>query len=482
MNWESIPVKPESGCVLYYPIRYPTERSAELAELVERSHLSQQNHGSVDLWVRSEETESQVLRQLMLPHVAQHILPDSFTQGAVCLHWELSEEIYPKVRKARWFIQRSDGRQIGLRIQTVRFVFFSSGISFLELQVGLEAKTLGEWIEGLVALRTHSDEQVVTTDASDPFLSSLFKQLDLSDGIAHSLLEIFRALLPEGEDLYIQDNFIPFAYIFADTDWLDKSQLYEVLYRLRNFFPPSQEAFPPERGALSLKPFLLQYATRAWFVGSLEGTCFLSLNPSPNFTAHVHRSMRTVYPLIFRIVLLQHFYLVNLSQNVLKNWLQVGGYREQVKMFRKIIRDYLHFLSTQFIPQIFQRERHHKVYLFWQKAMEIPRLYARVNRTLQEVYEYTEEENLRHLSRLVNAFGVLIGFPSLAFAVLSVNILGFTAREEGIPLEIVLIILIISIIAGFILMISWMTLPNLMNRLRRLYNPMRFRSHSIFKK
>lgn len=460
-RWQELSLATGSGVVLFYPIRYDSARIEEVEKAIEGGSFVT-SRKQLYLWEPEKELpDSEIMRNLMLPYVAGQLLP---SKEGICRAWRLQSMF----QEAPWYLMLANQEPLFLfSAESIRFMLYTFGIGLLEITLEPQQElSLGIWLEMLHFLRGEGEATFQIQGQHPPFAGKESR---------FTLASFARQVLPIGEALYVRDRFIPYSYTFVREVPIEKSHEKEILYRIRSFFPPSRAVYMPEYGSLFLNRHnTLPYAQNSYFVASLEGMGYVAFNPSEQFATDVRASLRSIYLMIFRLVLLQHFYLLHLSQDVLKNWSSSAYFARKVKIFRYTMHQYLNFISTALISQIFHRERHHRVYIFIQRAMEIPRLHRRVYNSLREVSGYIEEENLRHLQRLINAFGILIGVPSVAFAFLSINIFGITSKDEGIAWEWALLVLVGSLILGGVIFLGWMVIPAYLQKLRRLRNPIRF--------
>jgi len=107
-----------------------------------------------------------------------------------------------------------------------------------------------------------------------------------------------------------------------------------------------------------------------------------------------------------------------------------------------------------------QQEHYHRAYRKWQEVFQIERLYQEVKDEVAEMHEYLLAEQTQRLERRLNLLGALIGMPALVLSFLSINLYGITARDEGLPLGLALLISIgVSILLGAIMLrlLQWQT-------------------------
>lgn len=91
------------------------------------------------------------------------------------------------------------------------------------------------------------------------------------------------------------------------------------------------------------------------------------------------------------------------------------------------------------------------MYRRWQEVFQVERIYEEVREEVREMHEYLQARQIRKLERRITALSVSIAFPALIFSFLSINIYGFTAKEEGLPVVVALVLGGCSVLSGLFL-------------------------------
>ena len=136
---------------------------------------------------------------------------------------------------------------------------------------------------------------------------------------------------------------------------------------------------------------------------------------------------------------------MSLSQAVSEHWMRS---EERAQAFERIHDTLLNFTARGYFRQVMQREHHHRVYQKWQEVFQLERLYQEVNDEVREMHEHLLSEHTRRLEQRLNLLGALIGVPALVMGFLSINLYGITAKEEGLPLWVALLLSAVGFVLG----------------------------------
>ncbi|MCX7765036.1 MAG: hypothetical protein N2253_09130, partial [Bacteroidia bacterium] len=219
MDWKQLKAVPESGCILYLPVKYPSERKKELVALLDHSHIKALRGQEVPIWKRITQAKAEGTRALMVPYVAQRLFPEKEAED-VCLYWELYSGLFDDFCHAEWYVVFSEGKKLNFYFREVHLTLFPSGIGFLEIHIGLKEATLADWVDALSVLRGPYEKAFISLRQDSLRRESVFYLLQLQDRLS-SLADIFNHLLPvkpnsnEEGTLYIPNHFVPYAYIIT---------------------------------------------------------------------------------------------------------------------------------------------------------------------------------------------------------------------------------------------------------------------------
>lgn len=373
--------------------------------------------------------------------------------------------------------QWGDVRLNGLRLNGVRLALFRIGVGLLSFAATVKSNRVADWLDFLHYFRFVRGQRGVKVRAQrrtgkeqvSPFFpepaGGLQKHPDGQSFFGEVLEAILHtASLKKGgevnwwREVFVPGQLIPFAVLYVDGEDVTDRQVGELLYRVRNFFPSEREIAPSTEDLRLDHPSLLTYAEREWFVFSLEGGAFVAINAPRNefFCQTLPDHLRSQYFLLFLLALHQKFALTSLSQEVSEHWLS-GNERERMQAFQRIRDVLLDFIARGYFTQVMQREHHHRVYRKWQEVFQVEQLYREVSDEVREMHEHLVSEQTRRLERRLNLIGALIGVPALVMGFLSINLYGITAKEEGLPLWVALLLGALSFALGGLAwwLLSW---------------------------
>ncbi len=410
--------------------------------------------------------------------------------------WKLAEDAVNLLGNGPKYFWQVSKEEIPLPVQNMYLLLSGKGIGFLSLYLPMRGVFLHHAMEILRSLRRmnteialrrvqkNSMEPFPIADWGIPFPASVQEQAKMSiETWVYAFLQHSLGGQQNWTSLHDPQYLIPYGWLIIDKEYSSptgtgKNELAGILYCLRHFFSPrSGEAGSIHSGNYELNiesRNQLLYSPRSWFISSMEGCVFFSDDPNDFIQNQLPSHLENVYFFAYQFVLMQRFYLLHFSQQHILTWLERDGSEEEtshdrrgvslrrftdwmglesarkIEIFRHRMEDFLEFITLYYPPQVFLGERHHKAYLFWQETLEVPRLYERVQYQLRLLYEHSENEESRRIENRLNLLGVLIGVPSLIFAVLSINIVGFTADEGLKPSAAVAWVLGAFISAGFL--------------------------------
>ena len=452
-----------------YPFLFDSESFEERAKAIETARWQEKNEG-LKIWREHRYPEDD-----LLAHVKNYLNPPEGTPPTALLWWMDATMMQSRElgKKVEWGLI-TPKRQILFEWIGVQLSLFAVGVGMLTVAVKPKSNELTEWLYFLHYFRFVRGQREVSVKAKrrtdkDKKIEPFF--LDPAGGLENhpdwegNLAEILDTILNTAEvesrqgrvrerenwwrEVFVTGQLIPFAVIYADGESVTDGQITELLYRVRNFFP-AERVIQPAADDLRLDhPSLLAYADRMWFVFSLEGGAFVAINApkTPFFRQTLPDHLRDQYFLLFLLSLHQRFTLMSLSQEVSEHWLR-GDEAERARAFERIRTALLEFTARGYFTQVMQRGHHHRVYRKWQEVFQLEQIYREVSDEVREMYEYALSEQTKRLERRLNLIGALIGVPALVMGFLSINLYGITAREEGLPLWVALLLAALSFSLG----------------------------------
>lgn len=354
-------------------------------------------------------------------------------------------------------------KQIAFKFTDAKIALFHIGVGFITFETHLDSNSIDDWLDFLHFFRFAGGQRGVKLKAErktgkeqiEPFFPAIAGGTEKHpDGIG-TLMDIISPLLQTSvggqwwQEIFIPEQLIPFVALFVDDEKLTESQVSELLYCIRNFFPSGREIAPSSEDLSLEHPSLLAYADKMWFVFTQEGGTFVAFNAPETdfFRRELPEHLKSQYFLLFLLTLHQKFALMRLSQEVSEHWLK-GSAHERTKVFERIRNDLLDFTARGYFTQVMQREHHHRVYRKLQELFQIEQLYREVSDEVREMHEYLVAEQTKRLEERLNLLAAFIGVPALVFGFLSINLYRITAKEEGLPFLTAISIGVISFCAG----------------------------------
>jgi hypothetical protein len=361
--------------------------------------------------------------------------------------------------QAEWELVRK-AMALPFKIKGVQLALFRVGVGFVAVEANPQSEAVEDWLDFLHYFRFVRGQRDVyvrakrreAKDHFGPFFPEPAGGLEKHRDGQATFSEVVEAILqtampPDGlfrrrwQEVFVPGQLIPFATLYLDDDEISDGKVAEFLYRVRNFFPSKRVIAPSPEQLPASHPLLLPYAQRMWFLFGQEGSAFIAINAPQTdfFRRELPDHLRRHYFLLFVLTLHQKFALMSLSQQVSEHWF-VGDELTRAKAFDRIRRRLMEFTARGYFTQVMQQEHHHRVYRKWQEIFQLEQLYREVSDEVREMHEYLLSEQTKRLERRLNLLGAFIGVPALVIGFLSINLYGLTAREEGLPLWLALLI------------------------------------------
>lgn len=390
----------------------------------------------------------------------------------------------------------------------VQLALFGVGVGFLTVRARPESEHLDDWLTFLSIFRYVRGQRTNDVRAQkrrkDPN-TNLVHEMPFfpkpaggvsaskhSDGSGHftevldSLLRTASLSSEDGEwwnEVFIPEQTLPFATLFVDD--IAQDEIPELIYKVRNFFTPSQGPNPAPEDLRLDHPSLIAYARDQWFVFSLDGGAFVACN-APHDTSRDRGFFRETLPdhlrdhyfILFLIVLQQRFLLMSLSQQVADVWPRVKD-KAKVEDFDPIRDALLEFTARGMFTQVMQSEHHHRCYRKWQEIFQIKELYQEVRDEVGEMHDFLRmkraEETLRlaeeqkerdkkraeadsdrekRIEKRFKFVGLVFGVPALIIGFLGINLVGITTKDDGLSIWLALAMCVGSgVIGGLVMML-----------------------------
>lgn len=413
-----------------------------------------------------------------LPHVANYLnLPsvptadDQAHPGTAHL-WRLSSACLDSPRglgatkQVDWQMTfREPPTSVGIALDGVDLALFSLGAGFLTFKIKVRSDRVEDWLDvhhfgrflgatgraPLLVLNRRTGPGTVEPFFPDPqqLLAASAEGQEVIRTGQGRLRHLVTTLLasagflgadgPQVREVYVRDRLLPFAVVYLDEAGINSSseEVQELLYQLRRMFHSQQPLYPVPSELRPRAPHYLPYARDQWFWFSLEGGGFLAVNAPDTdfFRQELPAHLDEQYFLTFLLALQQRFVLMDLSDDVARNW-RAGDRGARREVFTRISAAFLDFTARGYFVQVMQRENHHRCYRRWQRCFQISRLYAEVREEVREMHDSLQkafqERRGREFNRLTLLFSILYAAPALALAFLSINLKGLTTASEGL--------------------------------------------------
>ncbi|MCC3582127.1 MULTISPECIES: hypothetical protein [unclassified Microcoleus] len=435
----------QNGSFIYfvYPFLFETANFQTLKNAISQTQIPARQNQM--LW------ESQTFpKDDLLFHVANYLNPTDNHPPTASL-WKLNEAARDILGfRAQWELITPIAKipfnfgEAGEGNKAVQLALFQIGVGFLTIRTQPDSNNINQWLNFLHYFRflegqqgTHIKAQRrigLNPDTKQPQFEPFFPEIAGGNAqyqagknqvhfgqIVTALLK--KSALPPTElpeptskqwwsEVFIPGQMLPFTALFADNLPPDETQL--LLYKLQNLFHEKQGNYPAPEDLEPNNPAWLPYASRQWFIFSLEGGSFLAADaPKTDFFRKTLPShLRDQYFLLFLIALHQRFTLMMLSSKVALNWLSdsdkdTNSQREHV--FEEIRNQLLVFTARGYFAQVMQRQHHHRCYRQWHEVFQIQELYQEVNDEVRDMYEYSLMQQTRRLETTIQVIGVAVG-------------------------------------------------------------------------
>lgn len=410
----------------------------------------------------------------MLAHVAQQIQLD--VEASSVRLWKINQGTLDLIagRGMEWRLKARSNIDIPFVIKSVNLMLIRGGVGFLTINAAPQGDECSHWFNFLHYFRFINGRQRTSISATvfneSSALAPLLRFADgdnnhssktvsgaKSSNGKHTFDEVVSALLHTGSlvapdkaggekwwrEVFIQGQMLPFAVLlFDDVVAGDEPQ---TIYRVRNLFGEHQELHPAHSDLQLDHDSLMEYASRQWFVFTLDGGAFVGFD-APRDRANFFRGtlldhLRDQYFVLYQFALYQRFALISMSAEVAKNWVGISDKRKQVarrreETFQHIRDNLMEFTARGLFTHIMQREHHHRVYRKWQEVFQVRELYGEVRDEVQEMHNYlmmqrsdAEEWATQKIQWLIGSLGV----ASIVISFLGINLQGITVRAEGLP-------------------------------------------------
>ena len=413
---DRVKVLDNSFCIFLYPIRFKERDFENIVTEVEgvicRRKEDQEGPGE-HLWKvpKKERFKSEEL----LPHVARllNVPEEKDPKDASSRTWELvpsqsvvvqNEWLCTWGNQGRWEWKTKHESEV-ISLVKIELTLFRIGLGFLSFHISPKSTSLATWQNFLHYFRYLNDRGGVVIasrktgieEGVDKWATVVPTALSRPDQtkaefnfieIVHALINPFEKYLQAS--VYIKDQLIPYASLFIEGIPEERERM-EVLHRLKNYFHAKQLVDPaPWELANSCEDYQ-QYTASSWFVLSMEGGSFTVFDPANSrdfWKTEMPNHLRKHYFLVFMLAQMQRLFLMDLSEEVTLYGDSTNPGKHQ-NLFNDLRKRLLVFTAKAYFHQAMQTEHHHRLYLAWQKKLQIEDLYQEVATEIREIYERT---------------------------------------------------------------------------------------------
>lgn len=480
----------QNGSFIYfvYPFIFETKNFPTLKNTISQAQIpTKQNQ---NLW------ESQSFpKDDLLFHVANYLNPTDNHPPTASL-WKLNETARDILGfRAQWQLITPIGEipftfgEAGEGNKTIQLALFQTGVGFLTIRTQPDSNNINNWLNFLHYFRflegqqgTHIKAQRrigFNPETKQPQIEPFFPEIaggnaQYQKGKVHFgevLINLLKksALPPNSlpeptskqwwTEIFVPGQMLPFTALFADNLPAETTQI--LLYKLQNLFHEKQGNNPAPEDLEPNNPAWLPYASRQWFIFSLESGSFLAADaPQTEFFRQTLPShLRDQYFLLFLIALHQRFTLIALSSKVALNWLadnenkqdNKNSNRQREQIFEEIRNQLLVFTARGYFTQVMQRQHHHRCYRQWHDVFQIKELYQEINDEVRDMYEYSLMQQTRRLETTIQVIGVAVGTGGIIASSIANYIQQPLSLKPTWKIDTIhpaVLVLILSIVAG----------------------------------
>jgi hypothetical protein len=241
---------------------------------------------------------------------------------------------------------------------------------------------------------------------------------------------------------------VPFTGLFLTGATEEQAREYVVQLRY-NVGSANLETSAPEELALD-DVGVRRRTSGSWFYGSTVAAGFVAADLSTTgYWQSFPGELRRQYQFALLVVLQQRHALLQLNEQIAEYW--DGDDELRVVRFTEL-QESLHYLSAKLMPpQYSERNSQQRFYTTMRRAFQVEQLNTDVRRTISELSETLrlrladqQGQQQARFERVVSAFALTFGVPSLVLAFLSVDVTGISK-----PLPLLVALAVVSVSIGF---------------------------------
>ena len=345
-----------------------------------------------------------------------------------------------------------------VKLEAVDLVLFGSGVGFVVFEYAAAQPPRGMPPEDCARPEepaTWLDCAKYVRRISQPIFTRVTRG-DEKELSAHRLVALLLGTIgldsaTEVDDPTVDSSLIsaaPITFTSLFIDGATEEQAREWIVQLR-YGLGSAPADPPSPEQLALEDSGVQRrSSRSWFFGSSSSAGFVGVDlPKRGFWEHFPGELRRQYQLGLLIVLQQRHALLRVGELISSVWLNDED-SWRIERFNDL-QQRLHYLAAHLMPQQFsQRNSQQRFYRTMRRVFAIEPLHEDVRRTVTELSDslrlrMTERqgEQQARFERVVSAFALLFGVPSLVLAFLAIDVSGIS---KPLPLVVAVLLLFAS--------------------------------------
>jgi|GEM_PF-3896438 len=361
---------------------------------------------------------------------------------------------------SKWQLCTGRKSRVPFRFESVRLHLFQTGFGFLVTEVVSESNEFASWLDllhffrfadGARGVRLHAERNLENSTSSEAI------EFEYDGTFEELISDTLRTLLARDgwwSPTFNRHRLIPFYSLALENS--DDDDAMKHLYQLRNLFPSHTHLHPSSVDISTDHPGNRPYAHNQWFVFSLEGGGLHARNrpENPFFSSTLVAHLKNEYMMLFLLTLHQRFHLHKLTHDVAVSWLDNDDASSRASL--NVLLDADLWYSTNYrFSQVAYSDHYQNFYSKWQSVFRIKDMSEEVKSKLSELNSHLQAAETQRIENKLTAYGALVGLPSLAAAILALNVAGFTP-SPGWNLQQTAVVLAISAILGLVIFFVWL--------------------------
>lgn len=399
----------------------------------------------------------------LLPSAQRYLTVPRDTAAPAAL-WRLTSQ-YGNSRKGLgtgqfWLAHLGRGASCVVSVRGVELALFGTGVGFVVLEYQLRSGSQHQMAGGVVQ-RDRPEAWIDFAKFSRRLTQDRLRRFWEPDGDPHFVYDDVAKLLATigleatmerrpvtGTTAIVLAQPVPFTGLFLIGATEEQAREYVVQLRY-NVGSANLETSAPEELALD-DVGVRRRTSGSWFYGSTVAAGFVAVDlGATGYWQSFPGELRRQYQFALLVVLQQRHALLQLNEQIAEYW--DGDDELRVVRFTEL-QESLHYLSAKLMPpQYSERNSQQRFYATMRRAFQVEQLNTDVRRTISELSETLrlrladqQGQQQARFERVVSAFALTFGVPSLALAFLSVDVTGISK-----PLPLLVALAVVSVSIGF---------------------------------